>query len=99
MVALLHSDGAIGKAMTMPCGGLYKKQFQAKTNWIVTLGPYEMVRGDQRDFACGPWKFGNLGSHRHLSSQVYRGYSPRVATFEERKGADLGRKDGSDNGA
>lgn len=37
---------------------LAKKQFQAKTNWIVALGPYEMVRGDQKDFASGPWKFG-----------------------------------------
>jgi len=37
---------------------LSKKQFQAKTRWVVALGPYEMVRGDQKDFCCGPWKFG-----------------------------------------
>lgn len=37
---------------------LAKKQFQAKTDWIVALGAYEMVRGDQKDFSCGPWKFG-----------------------------------------
>jgi hypothetical protein len=24
--------------------------FRAKTNWIVNLGPTEMVRGDQKDF-------------------------------------------------
>mmetsp|Transcript_48870 Transcript_48870/g.72592 ORF Transcript_48870/g.72592 Transcript_48870/m.72592 type:complete len:542 (-) Transcript_48870:445-2070(-) len=37
---------------------LAKRQFQAKTDWIVKLGAYEMVRGDQKDFTCGPWKFG-----------------------------------------
>jgi inorganic pyrophosphatase/exopolyphosphatase len=37
---------------------LAKRQFQAKTDWIVALGAYEMVRGDQKDFSCGPWKFG-----------------------------------------
>jgi len=67
MVALLHGYGGIGNAQLIQSTGLYqdedidflsKKQFQAKTNWIVALGPYEMVRGDQKDFACGPWKFG-----------------------------------------
>jgi len=37
---------------------LAKRQFQAKTDWIVSLGAYEMVRGDQKDFTCGDWKFG-----------------------------------------
>jgi inorganic pyrophosphatase/exopolyphosphatase len=37
---------------------LAKQQFQAKTDWILALGAYEMVRGDQKDFSCGPWKFG-----------------------------------------
>ena len=37
---------------------LAKQQFQAKTDWIVSLGAYEMVRGDQKDFSSGPWKFG-----------------------------------------
>ena len=37
---------------------LAKRQFQAKTEWIVALGAYEMVRGDQKDFSCGPWTFG-----------------------------------------
>ncbi len=37
---------------------LAKSQFQAKTDWIVSMGAYEMVRGDQKDFSCGPWKFG-----------------------------------------
>lgn len=67
MVALLHSYGGIGNAKLIQSKGLYqdsdidflsKKQFQQKTNWVVALGPYEMVRGDQKDFACGPWKFG-----------------------------------------
>ena len=30
---------------------LARKQFQAKTNYIVQLGAYEMVRGDQKDFS------------------------------------------------
>ena len=74
MVALLHSYAGIGNATkllqdetALVTGGIYqdnpidvlaKKQFQAKTSWIVGLGPYEMVRGDQKDFVCGPWKFG-----------------------------------------
>jgi inorganic pyrophosphatase/exopolyphosphatase len=70
MVALLTSYGGIGKLTKhapSAYGDMYddevidllaKKQFQAKTSWIVALGPYEMVRGDQKDFACGPWKFG-----------------------------------------
>jgi hypothetical protein len=29
---------------------LAKRMFRAKTNWIVNLGPTEMVRGDQKDF-------------------------------------------------
>jgi inorganic pyrophosphatase/exopolyphosphatase len=37
---------------------LAKRQFQAKTDWIVALGAYAMVRGDQKDFSSGPWKFG-----------------------------------------
>jgi len=54
-------------ARTLSTGDIYmdsdidllaKRQFQAKTNWVVALGPYEMVRGDQKDFASGPWKFG-----------------------------------------
>ena len=32
--------------------------FRAKTAWIVDLGPYEMVRGDQKDFEVDGWKFG-----------------------------------------
>jgi len=37
---------------------LARKQFQAKTDWIVTMGAYGMVRGDQKDFATGKWKLG-----------------------------------------
>merc|ERR1711862_750331 len=32
--------------------------FRAKTNWIVNLGPYSMVRGDQKDFSTAGWKYG-----------------------------------------
>uniref|UniRef100_A0A7S4LJI6 inorganic diphosphatase n=1 Tax=Eutreptiella gymnastica TaxID=73025 RepID=A0A7S4LJI6_9EUGL len=32
--------------------------FRAKTNWVVGLGPYAMVRGDQKDFTVEDWKFG-----------------------------------------
>lgn len=35
-----------------------RKQFQAKTDWIVNLGAYEMVRGDQKDFGIDNWKCG-----------------------------------------
>lgn len=70
MVALLVSYAGIGKINMnepSPINGAYqdtdidllaKKQFQAKTNWVVGLGAYEMVRGDQKDFAAGKWKFG-----------------------------------------
>lgn len=73
MVALLVSFAGIGNlnrqqpSTTTTVVGAYqdsdidrlaKKQFQAKTNWVVSLGPYEMTRGDQKDFTCGPWKFG-----------------------------------------
>ena len=37
---------------------LASEQFQAKTDWIVNLGAYEMTRGDQKDFTAGDWKFG-----------------------------------------
>ena len=37
---------------------LAREMFHAKTNWIVNLGAYEMVRGDQKDFECSGWKFG-----------------------------------------
>jgi len=32
--------------------------FRAKTSWIVNLGPYAMVRGDQKDFSADGWKYG-----------------------------------------
>ena len=37
---------------------LARRQFQAKTDWIVNLGAYEMVRGDQKDFEVDNWKCG-----------------------------------------
>mmetsp|Transcript_16757 Transcript_16757/g.20148 ORF Transcript_16757/g.20148 Transcript_16757/m.20148 type:complete len:545 (+) Transcript_16757:269-1903(+) len=55
MVALLSTYGQI---KTSDIDLLAKKQFQAKTNWVVSLGAYEMVRGDQKDFSCGDWKIG-----------------------------------------
>lgn len=38
--------------------GLAEAQFHAKTDYIVQQGPYEMTRGDQKDFQVGEWKFG-----------------------------------------
>eukprot|EP00929_Paragymnodinium_shiwhaense_P056780 TRINITY_DN28431_c0_g1_i1.p1 TRINITY_DN28431_c0_g1~~TRINITY_DN28431_c0_g1_i1.p1 ORF type:complete len:537 (+),score=107.40 TRINITY_DN28431_c0_g1_i1:71-1612(+) len=32
--------------------------FRAKTNWIAGLGPYAMVRGDQKDFKWDDWRVG-----------------------------------------
>jgi len=32
--------------------------FRAKTAWICDLGPYAMVRGDQKDFFVNGWRFG-----------------------------------------
>jgi len=37
---------------------LATQMFRAKTEWIVNLGGYEMVRGDQKDFSCDAWTFG-----------------------------------------
>lgn len=37
---------------------LAEAQFHAKTEYIVQQGPYEMTRGDQKDFQTGDWKFG-----------------------------------------
>eukprot|EP01065_Artemidia_motanka_P030377 TRINITY_DN36397_c0_g1_i1.p1 TRINITY_DN36397_c0_g1~~TRINITY_DN36397_c0_g1_i1.p1 ORF type:complete len:529 (+),score=134.60 TRINITY_DN36397_c0_g1_i1:68-1654(+) len=37
---------------------LARQMFRAKTDWIIGLGPYEMLRGDQKDFECNGWKFG-----------------------------------------
>lgn len=37
---------------------LASKMFKAKTQWIVNLGAYEMVRGDQKDFESNGYKFG-----------------------------------------
>ena len=34
------------------------EMFRAKTRWTVSLGPYEMCRGDQKDFEVDGWKFG-----------------------------------------
>ncbi len=73
MVALLSRYAGISNLKTVASSGngklnpayqeteidfLAKSQFQAKTDWIVSMGAYEMVRGDQKDFSCGPWKFG-----------------------------------------
>jgi inorganic pyrophosphatase/exopolyphosphatase len=73
MVALLSSYGGISKVKKASEDDgkwqsaayedteidlLAQTQFQAKTDWVVALGAYEMVRGDQKDFSCGPWTFG-----------------------------------------
>lgn len=35
-----------------------REMFRAKTTWVVNLGPYSMVRGDQKDFGADRWKYG-----------------------------------------
>eukprot|EP00811_Abedinium_folium_P024931 NODE_3513_length_2025_cov_3.947313.p1 GENE.NODE_3513_length_2025_cov_3.947313~~NODE_3513_length_2025_cov_3.947313.p1 ORF type:complete len:505 (-),score=191.33 NODE_3513_length_2025_cov_3.947313:511-1953(-) len=53
-VALLSRIAAVADP-----NDLAASMFRAKTDWIVGLGPYEMVRGDQKDFeGQGGWKFG-----------------------------------------
>jgi len=37
---------------------LARRMFKAKTQWIVNLGPNEMVRGDQKDFESKGCRFG-----------------------------------------
>eukprot|EP00931_Biecheleriopsis_adriatica_P073137 TRINITY_DN47482_c0_g1_i1.p1 TRINITY_DN47482_c0_g1~~TRINITY_DN47482_c0_g1_i1.p1 ORF type:complete len:590 (-),score=123.51 TRINITY_DN47482_c0_g1_i1:279-2048(-) len=37
---------------------LASQMFKAKTMWLVSLGAYEMVRGDQKDFEKNGYKFG-----------------------------------------
>jgi len=37
---------------------LARQMFKAKTKWIVSLGPNEMVRGDQKDFESQGCRFG-----------------------------------------
>jgi len=56
MVALLANIGEVGTFEDINM--LAEQQFAAKTRWIVDLGAYEMVRGDQKDFTAGHWKFG-----------------------------------------
>jgi len=53
VVVLLSSYGKVNDPDEMA-----RLQFQAKTDWIVNLGAYEMVRGDQKDFSAGGWKCG-----------------------------------------
>lgn len=40
------------------CDDMARQMFRAKTEWIVNLGAYEMVRGDQKDFSSDVWTFG-----------------------------------------
>eukprot|EP00392_Amoebophrya_sp_AT5.2_P003509 g3514.t1 len=53
IVALLSAYGQVPNP-----DGLARMQFQKKTDYIVNLGAYEMVRGDQKDFKCNDWKVG-----------------------------------------
>lgn len=53
VVALLSSYSSVENP-----DDLARTQFQAKTDWIVNLGAYEMVRGDQKDFEVDDWKCG-----------------------------------------
>lgn len=47
-VALLASFGEV-----QDCDNLAMQLFTAKTDWIVNLGAYEMIRGDQKNFTVG----------------------------------------------
>ncbi|CAD7953969.1 unnamed protein product [Amoebophrya sp. A25] len=53
VVTLLSAYGGVANP-----DELARMQFQKKTDFIVNLGAYEMVRGDQKDFKCGDWKCG-----------------------------------------
>ncbi|XRB15370.1 manganese-dependent inorganic pyrophosphatase [Pseudoscourfieldia marina] len=52
-VALLAKLGEIESPDTVA-----KQMFKNKTRWICNLGPYAMVRGDQKDFSVDGWKMG-----------------------------------------
>uniref|UniRef100_A0A7R9XUH5 DHHA2 domain-containing protein n=1 Tax=Prasinoderma coloniale TaxID=156133 RepID=A0A7R9XUH5_9VIRI len=52
-VALLAKQGGVESPDKVA-----RQMFRCKTRWIVSLGPYAMVRGDQKDFAVDGWKFG-----------------------------------------
>lgn len=59
IVALLSVMGGVdGIDGNFTSDALASAMFKAKTNWIVNLGPTEMVRGDQKDFKSGEWKLG-----------------------------------------
>ncbi|CAD7932726.1 unnamed protein product [Amoebophrya sp. A120] len=53
VVALLSSYGKVPDP-----DKLARQQFQKKTDFIVNLGAYEMIRGDQKDFSMNNWKVG-----------------------------------------
>ncbi|XRB16354.1 DHHA2 domain-containing protein [Pseudoscourfieldia marina] len=52
-VAMLAKLGEIESPDTVA-----KQMFKNKTRWICNLGPYAMVRGDQKDFTVEGWKMG-----------------------------------------
>merc|ERR1712061_618663 len=53
-VALLAKFGEVEEKPDQ----IARLMFRAKTAWITSLGPYAMVRGDQKDFKWGEWKAG-----------------------------------------
>ena len=55
-VALLAKRGRLENRRAI--NDVAKAMFRAKTKWVVGLGPYAMVRGDQKDFEVDGWKFG-----------------------------------------
>lgn len=56
MVGFLARLGEVGGSVEI--NELASNQFRAKTEYIINLGAYEMVRGDQKDFTAKDWKFG-----------------------------------------
>jgi len=52
-VALLAKQGGVESPDSVA-----RQMFRHKTRWIVGLGPYQMARGDQKDFSVDGWKFG-----------------------------------------
>ena len=51
-VALLAKRGRLENRRAI--NDVAKAMFRAKTKWVVGLGPYAMVRGDQKDFEVDP---------------------------------------------
>jgi len=56
MVGVLAMLGEVKSAQAIH--DLASKMFTAKTQWILSQGSRELVRGDQKDFSANGWRFG-----------------------------------------